>query len=465
MTATIPIRQPSVAGSAAMDRGAASNTRQQRMVGAADDKGTPVVVLAFLFSLLVPFVFNIGQISLQPHRIVILLTMPYLLARLFSGKAGRIIASDFLILFAGLWCALSYTFSYRYTPTVSIEKTLQFGFSYFFELYGGYLIARVGIRSAADLRRVTKFMFYFILVAIPLAAAEGISHKPFLLDLLGRPAAYDVRFGLRRAQIMFAHPILYGAFASTAFGLVWYTLKPQSALFGRIFRSLFVFVAVFFSLSMGAILSFIIQSGSVIYENTIRMKKKWTLLVVAIIILYFALDLVSNSSPFSILVRYLTFNQQASYIRILIFEYGMQNVYDKPIFGFGAAGWTRPPGFPPSVDNFWLLTAMQFGVPAFIGLAGGVLLIVRRLSLKSLGDPLDRACRAAVLTSMCGIILAGGTVHYWQSMLAFVMFMFGSGVWLLSKPDEQPSDLDEPNDSPAEPEPVKQKFIPYGRPS
>ncbi len=488
MTATIPIRQLSSTGSAATGR-TASDTREHHAAGvvreggvvrAADDKGAPLVVLAFLFSLLIPFIITLGQISLQPHRIVILLTMPYLLARLFSGKAGKLLAADFLILFAGLWCALAYTFSYRYAPGVSIGKTLQFGFSFFFELFGGYLIARVGIRSAQDLQRVTKFMFYFILLAIPLAAIEAVSHKPFLMDLLGRAAAYDVRFGMRRAQVVFGHPILYGTFASTAFGLVWYALKPNASVFGRAFRALFVFIAVFFSFSMGAILSFLIQSGSVTYDRLFKnIPRKWTLLVLAFVALYIFLDLAANSSPFSVLVRYLTFNHQASYVRIVVFEFGMQNIYNRPLFGSGAAGWTRPPGFPSSVDNFWLLTAMQFGVPAFAGLAGGVLLIVRSLSLKSLSDPLDRACRAAVLTSICGIILAGGTVHYWQSMLSFVLFMFGSGVWLLSKPDEQPPDptlsSDPAGDPAADPapalkkptpeKPAEKKFVPYGRSS
>jgi hypothetical protein len=161
-------------------------------------------------------------------------------------------------------------------------------------------------------------------------------------------------------------------------------------------------------------------------------------MIIGIVCMYILVDIVANSSPMQVLVRYLTFNRQASYMRILIFEWGVDNIISRPLFGFGSGDWTRPPGFPPSVDNFWLLIGMQFGVPAMISLIIGVILITRRLSLKALEDPMDIASRAAIMTSMGGIIIAGATVHYWQGMLSFVMFMFGSGIWLLSRPDPAP---------------------------
>ena len=423
-------------------------------------------MIAFLLSLLVPVIIPVGQIDLQPHRIVILLSMPFFLGRLFTGKVGKVTKIDYLGLFGGLWCALAYTLSYPYSSKGGgVMGTAQFAFSFFFELYGGFLIARVGIRNGRDLRRVTLFMFFCTMAALPLAAIEAFTHKAFLMELLGRKPAFDTRFGMRRAQVVFGHPILYGAFVSSAVGLVWYTNRVNAILGGRILRSILIFFALFFSLSMGAILSFMVQSGSIIYENSFKkIEKRWTLLIIGIIAMYFGVDLLTNSNPFSIFVRYMTFNHQASYIRVLTFQYGMDIIYARPFFGFGSARWTRPPGFPSSVDNFWLLTAMQFGLPAFFALATATALIMRRLALKSLSDPLDISCRAAVLTAMGGIVLAGGTLHYWQNMLSFVMFMFGSGIWLLSRPDAPSEDDDAPPDQEAGSEAsVKKRFVPYGR--
>ena len=118
---------------------------------------------------------------------------------------------------------------------------------------------------------------------------------------------------------------------------------------------------------------------------------------------------------------------------------------------------------------------MQFGLPAFLSLAAGLTVLLRRLSLKALSDPMDIASRSAVLVSMGGIIVAGATVHYWQSMLAFVMFVFGYGVWILSRPDAdaepEPGQQDSAESAAGEAgekpvtatQPAKKRFVPYGR--
>jgi hypothetical protein len=468
MTATVPIRGTSTATTS---RSGLARPTAGEEVQAGVSQGTPKIVTAFLISLLIPFIIEIGEIALQPHRIVILATMPYLLIRLASGRAGKITSVDILIFLAAFWCLFAYSIVTSNFLRSALATRLQFAFSFFFEMYGGFLIARVGIQSANDLRRVARFLFYFALVALPLAAVEAISHKAFLMDLLGRIPAYDVRFGMRRAQMVFGHPILYGTFVSSAMGLVWYTFRPNSTLISQIGRSVFVFTALFFSFSMGAIMSFLVQTGSIVYERLFKdIPKRWTLLFAGIAAAYLAVDLVAKSSPFAVFVRYLTFNQQASYTRIKQFEAGIDNIMSRPILGFGSGTWDKPIGWVTgSIDNFWLLSAMQFGLPAFLFLSIGLFILLRKLSLKPLSDELDRASRAAVLTSMGGIIFAGATVHYWQGMLAFVMFIFGSGVWILSRPDQVSSDLnidpEADTTSPEKPPPAsgKKQYVPYGR--
>lgn len=468
MTATVPIRQTST-GAAARNGFAQDYTRREAQAG--ESQGTPKIVTAFLVSLLIPVIIEIGEIALQPHRIVILTCMPYLLIRLASGKAGRISSVDILIFLAAFWCLFAYSIVTSNFYRSALGTRVQFAFSFFFEMYGGFLIARVGIQSAADLRRVARFMFYFAVVALPLAAVEAITHKAFLMDLLGKIPAYDVRFGMRRAQVVFGHPILYGTFVSSAMGLVWYTFRPQAGLGSQIGRSVFIFFALFFSFSMGAIMSFLVQSGSIVYERLFKnIPKRWTLLFAGIAAMYLAIDLAAKSSPFAVFVRYLTFNQQASYTRIKQFEAGIDNILSRPIFGFGSGTWDKPIGWVTgSIDNFWLLSAMQFGLPAFLLLSAGLIILLRKLSLKPLSDELDKASRAAVLTSMGGVIFAGATVHYWQGMLAFVMFLFGSGVWILSRPDSAPNlpniDTEAKSTSPEKPPlaPEKKCYVPYGR--
>jgi hypothetical protein len=160
--------------------------------------------------------------------------------------------------------------------------------------------------------------------------------------------------------------------------------------------------------------------------------KRWRLFALGFLAVYIVLDLISDRTPFHILVDYASFSSGSAYNRILIWHYGTDNVLANPVFGIGLNDWVKPEWMSDSVDNFWLLLTMQHGLPFIAMFVGALYLILRRVSLYELADPVDRACRAGYLTTFGGIAIAGGTVHYWQTMLAFVLFLFGSGVWMIS---------------------------------
>jgi len=151
------------------------------------------------------------------------------------------------------------------------------------------------------------------------------------------------------------------------------------------------------------------------------------------VLAYVVIDLLSNRTPFHVLITYATFNTGSSYNRILIWRYGMENVWVNPWFGLGenVQTWSRPSWMSSSADNFWLLHAMKFGIPSFLAMAAALFIIIRRVSRAPLKDVLAQACRAGYLTTVGGLIIAGGTVHFWHGVMAFVMFMFGAGVWMI----------------------------------
>jgi hypothetical protein len=70
-----------------------------------------------------------------------------------------------------------------------------------------------------------------------------------------------------------------------------------------------------------------------------------------------------------------------------------------------------------------------------------------------------------------GVIIAGGTVHYWQGMLSFVMFLFGVGIWMFARhavPQATGQEIDNSKSangqlSATATEPTKKPFVPYGR--
>src|SRR5699024_297760 len=125
-----------------------------------------------------------------------------------------------------------------------------------------------------------------------------------------------------------------------------------------------VAMSTFFSLSSGALLAFIVQCGFIAYELvTAPNPRRWRVFAWGCVLGYIVLDLIAAKSPFHTLVHKATFSVGSSYNRILIWRYGTDNVVDNPIFGIGSNDWARPSWMGDSVDNFWLLFAMQYGLP------------------------------------------------------------------------------------------------------
>lgn len=394
-------------------------------------RGMPLAVTLFLVSLMVPIILYVGPLRLLPHRIYLLFVFLPLLMRLVSGQAGRMVATDYLVAGSVLWAALAIFVSQPGPGTIE-----PIGI-HAVEVFGAYLVGRVAIRSAEEFRRFVKVFFGLVLVLIPFAALESMLHRAILLELI--PMSHWIvdgggpRFGLRRAQTVFAHPILFGAFVSTGLGLCWYALKPSAGFVTRSAIAAAVLVATFFSLSSGAIVAFVIQSGMIAWDVLFRrMPGHWKIFGWCAALGYIVIDFASNRTPFHLLVDYATFSSTTGYYRIVIWRWGIDNVLANPIFGLGLNidQWERAGWMHGSIDNFWLMVAMQYGVPSFLLLAAGIFMMMRQATKAALADPVDQACRTGHLISLAGIIVAGGTVHLWHAAVAFIMFLIGAGVWM-----------------------------------
>jgi hypothetical protein len=389
-------------------------------------RGPVRVAQAFVLSLMIPFYIPLGPVLLMPHRAILLLVfVPFFLRLFVLRRAGPVLAADWLLLGGTLWCVPA--FFVNHPAGFALEAA---GIR-MIEFFGAYLLARVAIRSAADFIRVIRVFFFCVLVLLPFAALESLTGRPVMLDLLPGTSVREIdtgyRLGLRRAQTIFAHPILYGVFVSTAFGLFWYALRPRWLRFPAM---PVVVLATFFSLSAGALLSILVQAVFIGWETIMNvLRRRWMIFAGLSAAAYLTIDLLSNRTPFHVLVDYATFNSGAAYNRILIWRHGTDNVFANPVFGIGFNDWARPAWMGPSVDNFWLLLTMQAGLPAIAMILLALAAILRRVGGAALSDPDDRMARTGYLVAFGGLFIAGGTVHYWNAMMAFVMFVYGSGLW------------------------------------
>ena len=82
-----------------------------------------------------------------------------------------------------------------------------------------------------------------------------------------------------------------------------------------------------------------------------------------------------------------------------------------------------------SIDNFWLLLAMRYGLPAPFLLLLTLLSIFLALGFKKGLDDKITAYRTGFLISMIGFFVVGWTVHFWDA--GYVLFTICDGQWHL----------------------------------
>jgi len=380
--------------------------------------------------LAVPVIFYIGPTRLSPYRVVLVVTfIPCLIAWL-SGSVGRTRLPDILMLLAATWGAVVLLTLH------GIDVGLQSAGIFVIETWGTFLLARRYIRDVFSFRRMVRCLVLMVLVLLPFAAYENVTGSPILLKWFGLifsvfpDATTEARWGLTRAQATFEHPILFGVVCSSAFALSYYAFGVAPRLVRLLVVSLVV-ITVLCSFSAGALVSLMIQMILIVWDKiTAGVVRRWAILAALITAAYILVENTSNRGASQVFISYLTFNADTSYMRIHIWNYGMESVMQHPIFGVGLNDWEHAEWMGSSIDNFWLNTAVTYGVPGFLFIVGALLSVcfglgrLRNLSLEV------AQCRTGLIVTLCGLVVAMCTVHLWNASYVLFVFLLGSGMWM-----------------------------------
>lgn len=395
------------------------------------------IIPIYMLCIVLPIQFSMGPIAMNGARFIALLFILPLMVNLLSGKYGRLVWPDILFLAYCLW---SFVSLFVNNP----DSALQFAGSHTLELYGSYLLGRAYIRSEDDLTTVIKLLGLFITLSIPFALFEAMTGRSLILEVLRllpvvnapSPGDYGERLGIQRTQFTFSHPIHYGLYSSLAFTLALIGLKNTANSSLRLLFLTASILGVVFSMSSGALLYLFIQVFLIIWALLFRSTKwRWALLYLFIAILYVTIDILSNRTPVKVFMSYATLSPHNAYYRSTIFEWGMVNIWNNPILGIGLNDWIRPLWMVSgSVDNFWLLTAMRFGIPAFLLLSTGYVLALWRIGQAAITpqSTLFRLRRSWMFTFV-GVTFTLTTVHIWWSIFSFIFFLFGTGIWFIEQ--------------------------------
>jgi hypothetical protein len=388
------------------------------------------VLIALLITMLIPIQPEAGGQRLDPYRLVVLATcIPFFFA-LLSGRAGRFTWPDALMLGYGFWIIVTIVYHHGMA---------RFAYAAIWgaELIGGYMLGRLLIRSSADYRRFVRYFLIALLVLLPFTLIELLTGRMMITEVLGRffPATdkFDqVRHGLSRSQVVFPHSILFGLFCSVGAANVYYLYR--GSLVRMVPRLVLVVGMTLASLSSGPMLSIGMQTIMAVWDKVTGAR--WMVLFVVTATMYISLEILSNRGPVILLIETLTFDPSTAWWRVHIWEYGSQNVLANPIMGLGLNDWARPYWLDSTVDNFWLLAGMRHGFPGVGCLVLGIAIhILNILRARGLSDD-QQVIRTAYLVGMVGLLFTLSTVHVWDAMAVFVMFLVGAGSFLYTSAPE-----------------------------
>lgn len=368
---------------------------------------------------------------------VLIVLIGTIIMRWLTGKAGPVRGFDICILLGFLWAGLAYFVVHQSFQVVETAGIL------IIEGVGSYLLARTFIRNRAEFESVMRLFLLVIFLLFPFAIYETITGHPILLAFFNRIGSsfaildQGKRLGLERVQVVFDHSIPFGAFVSAGFALAFFLLARPGIGLRRIITGCVVCASTLFSVSGGALMALFFQWGLIFWNKvTRRIPHRWLILGLLFVALYLFIDLAATRPPAHVFITYMSFSVESGYNRILIFNYGTDNIWANPFFGIGLGDWARPAWMGDSIDNFWLLIAMRHGLPTFLLFVSGTMWLLFAIGCRPLSSPEMIQARYAYMFAIIGMMLAGITVHYWNALFAFFMFLLGTGAWLTYAPEE-----------------------------
>jgi hypothetical protein len=397
------------------------------------------LAVALFYVMLIPEQANVnlGGAMLSPYRLLLIPTFFYLLRNALRGNF-RFVWPDLLIAIACAWITLA-----SYMTSNSIVAAIVQGGAHIMDIALPYFVARFAIRTPRDFRK-------FLVLAAPAVGIMGVvvfleaimgRHiiQPMLALITGNPNRLGIEFrmGLMRGAASFPHPILAGISLAS-----FLTLYLMSGIRGwpRI-AGVIGAVGGVFSMSSAALLGLTVGTALLFYDFLSRRVANltWRLFLFAMSALYVAVELTSNSGFFNLLVRYASLNTVSAYNRVLIWRFGTENVARHPWFGIGYDDWDRPQWMQWqnsfSVDHFWLLQAMRFGLPTSVMLVVATIAAVAMLCIRSrYCSPGDARLLRGLAISIAVFALGAVSVALWLNAMVWFFMLLGIGVGLGVRP-------------------------------
>lgn len=397
-----------------------------------------VPVLIFASILMTPEArIDLGGFQLYPYRLALFASLPVMMVRIGRQpiKFGLV---DLLFFLSST--SMFITTGIHYT----IDVAFKTGAANMLDMLLAYLAGRIFFRSTLDFRRFLFRISPMLVGVAIIMALESISHRyilrPFVGAITGRsPAAalalmYEIRNGFLRATGPFMHPIAAGLFFGTLAPLYIVADLPKRRWWG-----LLGCLGGIFGWSSAGIASIIFGSLLAIYEQLQRrLRTGWLIVIMAVVVAAVLIEVLTSSGLVRFIIRYGAINPITGYFRLMIWEYGSAAVAKSPWIGIGFESYERPAWMhTDSVDNYWLLHAMRYGIPSMACMLVGVFWAVVRLGMTKrdpqAGSLYGRRLEVGLCISLIVTYFSLISSAPWGADMAWIVILTGAAVGLADK--------------------------------
>jgi hypothetical protein len=401
----------------------AAEAASARIVGMS---ATALMALFFM-ALMLPIEPRLGPIRMTPYNALQIVLFIPLLLRFRNDPSNRIVPLDLFMVLHVLMMAVAIYYHHGLERGVYIvNQTVT--------VFGGYLIGRVMIRSAADYRRFFACFFWSLLIFLPFAIYELLTKTMLVSDLLGRitqvhpRAGQPPRLGLFRVQGFTEHSILFGLYCSIGVANFFYIWRDEPVK--RLTRTGLAGLMTFMSLSSAPVIALGIQLLLIAWDRTLQIfAYRWYVLVISSAFILAVFQLGYENGIIGLVIDNLLFDAKTGWGRTEVFEYGAAEVLRHPMLGIGLNDWVRPWWRKPSVDNYYLATAMRFGLPALLAFCLGLAVHGQRIMRQRRLSDIAASYRRGYLLAWVGLIFVLATVNVWGAVSVMVMVYLGAGAW------------------------------------
>jgi hypothetical protein len=294
---------------------------------------------------------------------------------------------------------------------------------------GAYMAARAFYFGEASVEQFLRAIGVIAVVLIALGVWDVAAGRHVTDDFLrsifqtDKPLAYVAHLGvyrelfgftILRAQSVFGHAILFGAFCSIVGTLFLYLTKD---MVHKVFYVGACVVGIILSVSSAAISGFIIGAATYCYDRAMekflwRWKASWLVLAGLACVLFAA-----SNHPIGWLVSHLTLDPASGYYRISLWNHAFEYIAMSPFTGGVDA--SSDEYINNSTDSIWLVYALSCGLPLvlFLLLANitacggfGARKRARLISMRL------RRMRTAFSVVLVLFVFMGLTTHFWDAM-------------------------------------------------